>query len=182
MTEQKILRIRSRGPSHTHEGPRAAQDHSHAAIAVNARERAAVGPELLAFVKALQSEGARAEYQPLLDCIDKGSVDSEALVAKLESFLEVVLMTGRVRQRLGLHAEDSIRRLFAKTPRGAALEASAGEVTKALASLKGQTIDEIAVSLVRPGTYRMILETEQHRISLGFAPAGAHVESVEVTI
>lgn len=182
MTDPKVLRVRSRGPSHTHQGPEAAEDHSHESIAVNARERAAVGPELLAFVKALGSDRARGEYQPLLDCIDKGEVDGDALVAKLESFLELVLTTGRVRQRQGLHAEDAFRRLFAKTPRGAALEASAGEVTRALAGLKGQTIDAITVSLVRPGTYRMVLEAGQNRVSVGFAPAGTHIESLEVTL
>jgi hypothetical protein len=181
VTEQKVLRIRSRGPSHTHEGPKAVQDHSHEAVKVNARERAAVGPELQAFCKALGSEQARDEYSAVLDALDKGSVEGEQLI-RLESFLELCLTTGRVRQRQGLHAEDAIRRLFAKTPRGAALEASAGEVTKALASLKGQTIDEISLALVRPGTYRMVLETDQYRISLGMAPAGALVESVEVTL
>jgi hypothetical protein len=181
MTEQKVLRIRSRGASHTHEGPKAAQDHSHDVVAVNARERAAVGPELQAFVKALGGEQARGEYQQLLDSLDRGSVEGQDLT-RLESFLELCLTTGRVRQRQGLHAEDAFRRLFAKTPRGAALEASAGEVTRALADLKGQTIEEISLSLVRPGTYRLVLETDQYRISLGMAPAGAHVESVEVTL
>ena len=181
MTDQKVLRIRSRGPAHTHEGPEAVQDHSHDPVKVNARERAAVGPELQAFVKALGSEQARGEYQKVLDCLDRGSVDGEDL-ARLESFLELCLTTGRIRQRQGLHAEDAVRRLFAKTPRGAALEASAGEVTKALQSLQGQKIEDIALSLVRPGTYRLVLETDQYRISLGLAPAGAHVESVEVTI
>ena len=181
MTEQKVLRIRSRGPSHTHKGPKAAHDHSHDVVSVSARDRAAVGPELQAFVKALGSEPARGEYQKLLDCLDKGSVEGEPL-ARLESFLELCLTTGRVRQRQGLHAENAFRRLFAKTPRGAALEASAGEVTRALASLKGQPIEEITVSLVRPGTYRLVLEAGQNRVSVGFAPAGAHVESVEVTL
>jgi hypothetical protein len=181
MTDQKVLRIRSRGPSHTHRGPKAAQDHSHDAVPVSARDRAAVGPELQAFVQALGGQPARGEYQQLLDCLDKGSVEGEQ-IARLESFLELCLTTGRVRQRQGQHAEDAFRRLFAKTPRGAALEASAGEVTKALASLKGQTIEEITVSLVRPGTYRVVLEAGQNRISVGFAPAGAHVESLEVTL
>jgi hypothetical protein len=181
MTEQKVLRIRSRGPSHTHKGPKAVQDHSHDVVTVSARDRAAVGPELQAFVKALGNEQARAEYELVLEALDKGTVDGLALT-RLESFLELCLTTGRVRQRQGLHAEDAFRRLFAKTPRGAALEASAGEVTKALASLKGQPIEAITVSLVRPGTYRVVIEAGQNRVSVGFAPAGAHVESLEVTL
>jgi hypothetical protein len=156
MTEQKVLRIRSRGASHTHEGPKAAQDHSHDAVKVNARERAAVGPELQAFCKALGSEQARDQYAAVLDALDKGSVAGEQL-ARLESFLELCLTTGRVRQRQGLHAEDAIRRLFGKTPRGAAREARAGEGTKARAGRTGQTIDDVSLSLVRPGTYRLVI-------------------------
>ena len=144
-------------------------------------DRAVIGPEVEAFVRGLRDDTARAEYTALAAAIDRGEVGAPELT-RLESFLELVLTTGRIRSRLGLHAEDAVRRLYERTPRGAAQSASAAEVTQALASLVGQELRDLQLSQVRPGTFRLVVETARFRVTVGLAPAGAHVENVEATL
>ncbi|HEY3083655.1 MAG TPA: hypothetical protein VGM69_27485 [Chloroflexota bacterium] len=188
--EQPVDRHAERLPDQVEESPpeTAAPATAAAAVAPDAsslslssRDRALIAPELSAFASALARSSARQGYQALLEALDRGSVEGEPLEL-LGSFLELGLSTGRFRARLGPHAEEAIRRVFERTPRGAALATSAAEVTKALERLTGQTLTDLRVSLVRPGTYRLLLETDQYRISLGLAPAGAHVESVELQL
>lgn len=152
-----------------------------APLPVGAREQALIGPEIAAFLAGVRDAATRADYAALADAVAAGAVEGPAL-ARLEAFLELLLTTGRVRQRQGLHNEDILRRLYERTPRGAAQAASAAEVTRALASLVGQSLADLQLSQVRPGTYRLVLETDRYRVSIGLAPAGAHVESVELTL
>jgi len=161
--------------------PSAAAAPSAASLSLSARDRAQIAPELSAFASALARSSARQGYAALVEAVDRGSVEGEPLEL-LGSFLELGLSTGRFRARLGPHAEEAIRRIFERTPRGAALAGSAAEVTKALGRLTGQTLSDLQLSLVRPGTYRLLIETDRYRISLGLAPAGAHVESVELQL
>jgi hypothetical protein len=150
-------------------------------LSLSSRDRALIAPELTAFANALARTSARESYAALVEAVDRGTVEG-AQLEQLGAFLELGLTTGRFRSRLGAHAEEAIRRIFERTPRGAALASSAAEVTKALERLAGQTLTDLRLSLVRPGSYRLLLETDRYRISLGLAPAGAHVESVELQL
>lgn len=150
-------------------------------LTVSARDRAIVGPELAALVAGIRDSGARAEYEALLSALDAGQVSGPAL-EKLGAFLELGLTTGRFKGRLGQHGEDSFRRIFEKTPRGAALASSADEVTKALQGLVGTKLESLRLSLVRPGSYRLVLESDALRVSIGLAPGGATVESLELQL
>ena len=150
-------------------------------VRVATREAVLIVPELRAFIDSLTTNERRTAYTGLVKAIDTGKVEGDE-IALLEAFLEIGLSTGRFRQRLGLASEESIRRVFERTPRGAAQRGSADEVTKALASLVGQNLENLRLTLVRPGTYRLVIETERCRVSVGLAPAGAHVESVEMSV
>lgn len=150
-------------------------------VRVATREAVLIVPELRAFIESLTTNERRTAYQNLIKAIDTGNVDGDE-IALLETFLEIGLSTGRFRQRLGLASEESIRRVFERTPRGAAQRGSADEVTRALAGLVGQNLENLRLTLVRPGTYRLVIETERCRVSVGLAPAGAHVESVEMSV
>ena len=152
-----------------------------AGVRVATREAVLIVPELRAFIESLTTTERRAAYQSLAKAIDGGRVDGDE-IALLEAFLEIGLSTGRFRQRLGLASEESIRRIFERTPRGAAQRGSADDVTRALASLEGQNLENLRLTLVRPGTYRLVIETERCRVSVALAPAGAHVESVEMSV
>jgi hypothetical protein len=150
-------------------------------VAINAREAALLSPELVAFAHSLVGKAARADYAELIDQVAAGAVSGPAL-KRLETFLDLGLQTGRFRSRLGPISEDALRRLFDRTPRGGALVDSAAEVTRALAALNGHRIAGLNLALTGPGRYRLVLETDRCRISLGLAPGGAHVESLELDI
>lgn len=150
-------------------------------LVVHARERAVVGPELLAFARELKSPETRAAYEQLAACLDRGALDDDD-VARLTAFLELTLTTGRLLARHGQHAEDVVRRLYERTPRGATAAASAAALTEALRPMIGQSIVDLSVAQVRPGSYRVTLETDALRVVLALAPAGARAESVEVKL
>jgi hypothetical protein len=150
-------------------------------IKINARERVLLAPELAQFVEGLGASPARAEYEAALVAIDEGQIGGVAL-ARLETFLEVGLSSGRLRARVGQHAEDTLRRLYERTPRGAALAGSVAEVTRALGELTGQPLGSIGLTLARPGEYRLTIEAGQYRLSVALAPSGARVESVELDL
>jgi hypothetical protein len=147
-------------------------------VRVGERERVLLVPELAAFVAGL-SGSVRADYEVVLAAVEAGDVTGPAL-GKLETFLELGLSTGRLRGQLGQHSEDALRRLFDRTPRGAALSASAGEVTTALRGLVGHELSEIALTSPRPGEYRLAIEAGSYRVSVALGPGGARVESVEL--
>jgi hypothetical protein len=150
-------------------------------LTVSDRERTLVAPELKAFVAGLREESAKAAYTAVLAALEAGAVEGEAL-ERLGAFLELALTTGRARHRLGPQGEESLRRFYERTPRGAAGKASAAAVTEALAPLVGGTLRGLNLDLIRPGTYRLVMETDQYRVQIGLAPAGAVVESVEVNL
>jgi len=150
-------------------------------LQLSERDRALIAPELKAFVAGLRDEAARAAYTAVLTSLESGSVDGEPL-ERLGAFLELALTTGRARHRLGPSGEEALRRLYERTPRGAAAKESASQVSEALAPLVGGTLRGLNVDVVRPGTYRLVLETDQYRLQLGFAPAGVTVDSVELKL
>ena len=150
-------------------------------VKISPRERVLLAPELAQFVEGLGAGPARADYEAALAAVDQGEVGGAAL-ARLETFLEVGLSSGRLRARVGQHAEDTLRRLYERTPRGAALAGSVAEVTRALGELTGQPLGSIGLALARPGEYRLTIEAGQYRLSVDLAPSGARVESVELDL
>jgi hypothetical protein len=163
--------------------PRSSTSNSQppSTLPIGSRDQALLVPELKALVAGLTDPAAREGYAELLKAVELGHVHDGTL-ERLGAFLELSLSTGRARSQLGPHAEESLRRLYERTPRGAAQAGSASEVTKALEGLVGQTLRDLKLTLVRPGTYRLYLETDGYRVDVGLAPAGAHVQSVEVML
>jgi hypothetical protein len=150
-------------------------------VRIQGRERVLLAPELAQFVEGLGASPTRAEYEAALAAVDEGEISGVPL-ARLETFLEVGLSSGRLKARVGQHAEDTLRRLYERTPRGAALAGSVAEVTRALGELAGQQLSSIALTLARPGEYRLTIVAGQYRLSVALAPSGARVESVELDL
>ena len=173
-----------RAPRRQHTATRsrpAAEAAAPAQVTVGERDRVLLLPELSAFVAGLGASPARAEYEAAVAGVEAGEVSGVGL-ERLSTFLEVGLASGRLKGRLGQHAEDSLRRLFERTPRGAALAQSAAEVSRALGELVGQPLGAIALRLARPGEYRLEIEAGQYRLAVALAPSGARVESVELDL
>src|SRR5207244_2577342 len=85
-----------------------------------------------------QSRAGRLAY--LIAAVGDGEIVEEEADA-LTELLELGLQTGRLRAVYGPGGEQAALRLFRKLPRGKELEASAREVTGALASLVGKPLE-----------------------------------------
>jgi hypothetical protein len=104
------------------------------------------------------------------------------LQLRLGAIVEVALTSGRVRRLFGPGAELSLNALFMKTPRGREVAQSLAELNKALATLKGQTVEQITSTQRSPGAYALTLKTSGCQIVIRFEQAGVRVESLDVDL
>jgi hypothetical protein len=142
-------------------------------------QREVVGEEVAALLHGLQAPPARAPWEELAAAVAEGAVP-EPLLPRLESVLEMSLQTGRARKIHGADGEQSLLRLFHKTPRGAAARRSTEAVNAALKALAGQTIEGLLVTSQGPGVFRLGVSTDRLKLSLEFDRHGVTVESLEV--
>ena len=123
----------------------------------------------------------RDVYQALKTAIESLEVPAD-LQLRLGAIVEVALTSGRVRRLFGPGAELSLNALFLKTPRGREVAQSLSELNKALATLKGQTVEQITSTQRSPGAYALTLKTNNCQIVIRFEQSGVRVESLEVDL
>ncbi len=148
---------------------------------INATEQELLIPEIATFAKALGDPAARARYEELRAAVEEGEVGDE-LIGHLGNVLEVGLQSGRLRRFYGADGEQALGRLFQRTPSGASLSEAAKAVTQALTALHGQTIEEIRVSALGPGSYGLMIDTDACQISLRLDRSGVRVENLAVGV
>ena len=150
-------------------------------ITLDTLQRDILIPQIQAFLDATSDPQAREVYLTLKTAIESQEVPAD-LQPKLGAIVEVALTSGRVRRLFGPGAELSLNSLFTKTPRGREVAQSLAELNKALASLKGQTVEQIISSQRSPGTYSLILKTNNCQLVISFEQSGVRVESLEVDL
>ncbi|MGD0119302.1 MAG: hypothetical protein ABSD30_14640 [Candidatus Binatus sp.] len=138
-------------------------------------------PQIQAFLDATNDPQAREVYQALKAAIESLEVQPD-LQLRLGAIVEVALTSGRVRRLFGPGAELSLNALFLKTPRGREVAKSLAELNKALATLKGQTIEQITSTQRSPGAYALTIKTDNCQIVIRFEQSGVRVESLEVDL
>jgi hypothetical protein len=148
---------------------------------IEATEQELLIPEITTFARALRDPGAQARYEELLAEVQEGEV-SEPLVGHLTNVLEVGLQSGRLRRFYGADGEQALARLFHRTPAGAALSEEAKAVTRALSALQGQTVAELRISAVGPGSYSLTVDTDRCQLQVRLDRGGVRVENVAVGI
>ena len=148
-------------------------------LELDALQREVVGEEVAALLQGLHAAPARAPWEELAAAIGEGAVP-EPLLPRLESVLEMSLQTGRARKIHGAEGEQSLLRLFHKTPRGAAARRSTEAVNAALKALAGQTIEGLVVTSQGPGVFRLGVSTDRLKLALEVDRHGVTVESLEV--
>jgi hypothetical protein len=135
-------------------------------------EAEVVGLEASAFAQALPEPAARTRYAQLAAAAESGAIPDE-LIGPLVTMLELVFDTGRPTNRAVLQA------VFAKTPRGKQRAAAAREVSRALTTLRGQSIVEIRLAAAGPSQQTLSIETDRCRVQVEFDRQGARVTSLE---
>jgi hypothetical protein len=138
-------------------------------------------PQIQAFLDATNDPQAREVYLTLKTAVESLEIPPD-LQLRLGAIVEVALTSGRVRRLFGPGAELSLNALFLKTPRGREVAQSLAELNKALASLKGQTVEQITSTQRSPGAYSLTLKTSGCQIVIRFEQAGVRVESLEVDL
>jgi hypothetical protein len=150
-------------------------------LTLDTLQRDVLVPQIQAFLDATSDPQAREVYLTLKTAIESQQVPPD-LQPRLGAIVEVALTSGRVRRLFGPAAELSLNVLFTKTPRGREVAQSLSELNKALASLKGQTVEQITSSQKSPGAYSLTLKTTNCQLVVRFEQSGVMVESLEVNL
>ena len=150
-------------------------------ITLDTLQRDVLVPQIQAFLDATTDPQAREVYLMLKTAIESREIPAD-LQPRLGAIVEVALTSGRVRRLFGPGAELSLNVLFLKTPRGREVAISLAELNKALATLKGQTVEQITSTQRSPGAYSLTLKTSGCQIVIRFEQAGVRVESLEVDL
>ena len=154
---------------------------SDESITLDTLQRDVLIPQVQAFLDATNDPQARDIYRALKSAVESLAVPAE-LQLRLGAIVEVALTSGRVRRLFGPAAELSLNALFLKTPRGREVAISLAELNKALASLKGQTVEQITTTQRNPGAYSLTLKTSGCQLVIRFEQSGVRVESLEVDL
>ena len=147
-------------------------------IKVSATEREVALDEVRAVLASARDDAYRARLEALAVALEAGAVD-DAHAEQLEPIVSLGLQSGRIRSVYGPGAEQAALRLYRKLPGGRAVQASAEEVGAALSSLRGRTLDSIAIQPVGPGAYTLALNADGIQLSVRLDRQGARLHSVE---
>jgi hypothetical protein len=131
-------------------------------------------------VLALVHDGERrARLADLVAAVQDGELE-ESDAQALEELIELGLQSGRIRSVYGPEGEQAALKTYRRLPGGRDLTESAREVTEALSSLEGKTLERVSVSAVGPGAYAVTLAGDGLELSVRLDRAGARVHSVGV--
>jgi hypothetical protein len=148
---------------------------------IGATEQELLTQEINDLTRLLRDPLARARYGELAETIREGDVPEE-LLGHLGNVLELGLQSGRLRALYGADGEQILTRLYHRTPTGATLQDEAKSVSHALSGLQAQTIEEIRVSALGPGSYGVMIDTDRCQINIRLDRAGVRVESLAIGV
>ena len=121
----------------------------------------------------------RGRLGDLIAAVQDGELGEDEAQA-LEELLELGLQSGRIRSVYGPEGEQAALKTYRRLPSGRALAESAADVTDALSSLEGKTLEDVKIASTGPGSYVVTLGVEGLELSVRLDRAGARVHSVGV--
>ncbi len=137
--------------------------------------------ETRALLGRLQDPESQAQYTALLSAIEAGDIP-DSLMEALGRLLELGLQTGRFHRVHGPYVEAALAQLYHQTPRGAAIVQATREANRALELLRGHTIEAITFTPRGPGHYRLVIETDQCRLTLETSQEGIWVKDIGIEV
>lgn len=150
---------------------------SRSTLAVEPGERDLLLPEIDRFAASVARPESRKRYRRLRHAVAAGAVGEEDLPA-LEDLLEIALGARSVHRFHGPGAERALLDLYARTPRGAAVETAARAANRALEAVRGQRIEGLSFRPGLPGSHRLVVETDRCRLTFEIRPDGVTARDV----
>ena len=131
-------------------------------------------------VQAMIADGdKRARMNELVAAVGEGEVEGEGETARLlESVLELGLLAGRIRAYYGPGGEQAALATLRRLPRGRLRSESTREVTEALQTFSGQTLDSIRIAAVAPGAFTLSVQSGGVEASIRLDTSGARLVSL----
>jgi hypothetical protein len=114
----------------------------------------------------------RGRLGDLIAAVQDGELGDDEAQA-LEELLELGLQSGRIRSVYGPEGEQAALKTFRRLPGGS-------DVTDALSSLEGRTLEDVKVQSTGPGSYILTIAVDGLELSVRLDRAGARVHSVGV--
>jgi hypothetical protein len=133
--------------------------------------------EATAVLAMVQDEERRGRLADLIAALEDGEVHGDSAQA-LEELLELGLQSGRLRALYGPGGEQAALKAYRRLPGGKELSESAREVSRALASLAGSTLEAVSLSAVGPGAFSLNLVVEGRELSIRLDRSGARINSI----
>jgi len=131
---------------------------------------------VLALVQDTERRGRLADLVAAVQQGELGEGDAQAL----EEIIELGLSTGRIRGLYGPEGEQAALKTYRKLPRGKELAETTRDVTGALASLEGKTLEHVKVQAAGPGAYLLSIGVEGLELTIRLDRSGARLHSVGV--
>jgi len=135
--------------------------------------------EAQAVLALVHDDERRGRLADLVAAVQDGELE-ESDAQALGELIELGLQSGRIRSVYGPEGEQAALKTYRRLPGGRGLAESAQEVTEALASLEGKTLERVSVSAVGPGAFAVTIAVEGLELSVRLDRAGARVHSVGV--
>jgi hypothetical protein len=135
--------------------------------------------EAQAVLAMARDDEYRGRLASVIAAIGEGELDEDD-AETLGELLELGLQSGRVRALYGPGGEQAALKAYRRLPRGAELIESARQVSEALASLEGKTIESIGLQAVGPGAFSVSVAADGVELSLRLDRQGARLASVGV--
>jgi hypothetical protein len=135
--------------------------------------------EAQAVLALVHDSERRGRLADLVAAVDDGELGEDE-AQSLEELLALGLQSGRIRSVYGPEGEQAALKTYRRLPGGRALSDSAAEVSEALATLAGKTLDDVKVQSTGPGSYLLTLAVDGLDLSVRLDRAGARLHSVGV--
>jgi hypothetical protein len=135
--------------------------------------------ETQAVLAMARSDEYRARLASLQAAATEGEVEGED-AETLQELLEVGLQSGRLRALYGPGGERAALATYRRLPNGAAVSATAREVSAALRTLAGKELRSISVEAVGPGAFTLSVAAGSAEITVRLDRQGTRLHSVGV--
>jgi hypothetical protein len=148
-----------------------------AEVAVRGEAAEVARAETQAVLSMLVDEERRARLADVVAALDGGSVGGDEAEA-LAELLELGLTTGRVRALYGPGGEQAVRSLYRRLPPGRALTDSTAELSVALETLAGRTLEHVRVIATGPGEYGVAIAADGLELEVRLGRSGARLATI----